>query len=159
MSIVKKENEIPLAREIKEENHEETKSSSESNSEEDSDSEEESELGKKSQVPEYLNVANIEDEKDLVSTMKKDLLYVCIFTTDWCPGCKKLKEYLNKSYSEYKQLTKFIYINCDIYSELSKNLDILKIPDTRIYRNGKHIANFIGSNIQKFSKIVKDNER
>lgn len=151
MSNVKKENEIPLAPMT-------AKTPQTEDSDSSSDSDDESEIGKRSQKPVYLG-EDIEDEKKLISTMDKDSLYICIFTTSWCGCCKKLKEYLDKSFAEYKQLTKFIYIDCDNNPQLSKNLDVSTIPDTRIYRNGKHIANFIGSNIQGFSKIIKENER
>ena len=105
-----------------------------------------------------LTSNEIADEKSLIKEMKKDILYVCIFTATWCGGCVKLKEYLNKSYAEYKGTTKIVYIDCDKYQELCQSLEVSSIPDTRVYKSGKHIANFIGSNVVGFSKVIKSHE-
>jgi thiol-disulfide isomerase/thioredoxin len=119
-------------------------------------------LSEQSEKPVYLTELTDEkiiNEKSLLAIMKPGNMYVCIFSSKKCSPCIKLKEYVSKSYSEYKHLTVFIYINCDDHHELCSSLDVGSIPDTRFYRNGKHIGNFIGGNIQGFSKTVKNYEK
>lgn len=77
--------------------------------------------------------------------IKSNRLTVEVFTTTWCPDCKRLDLFIEEIIAEHldKQWYK---IDKDEFPELAEKENVLGIPSLLVYRNGEKIAHLHSAN-------------
>lgn len=65
------------------------------------------------------------------------------FYADWCGPCKELAPLLEEVASENRNV-KFVKVNVDESPGLAARYKISSIPNLKVFKNGKVVAQFVG---------------
>ncbi|WP_141433803.1 thioredoxin family protein [Bacillus sp. 03113] len=87
----------------------------------------------------------ITSEKEYNEQIKKDQLSVGIFTTTWCPDCKRLDMFIDEITSE-NQDKQWFKIDRDDFAEISEKQSVMGIPSLLVFKNGEKIAHLHSAN-------------
>jgi len=74
-----------------------------------------------------------------------DQLTVEIFTTTWCPDCKRLDMFIDDIVAE-NQDKQWYKIDKDEFPELAEEQNVMGIPSLLVYKNGEKIAHLHSAN-------------
>jgi thiol-disulfide isomerase/thioredoxin len=77
--------------------------------------------------------------------IKSDKLTVNIFTTTWCPDCKRLDMFIDEIIAEHEDKQWFT-IDKDEFPELAEKENVMGIPSLLVYKNGEKIAHLHSAN-------------
>lgn len=77
--------------------------------------------------------------------IKSDKLTVNIFTTTWCPDCKRLDLFIDEIITEHQDKQWFT-IDKDEFPELAEKENVMGIPSLLVYKNGEKIAHLHSAN-------------
>ena len=77
--------------------------------------------------------------------IKSDQLTVEIFTTTWCPDCKRLDIFIDEIITEHQDKQWFT-IDKDEFPELAEKENVMGIPSLLVYKNGEKIAHLHSAN-------------
>ncbi len=77
--------------------------------------------------------------------IKSDKLTVNIFTTTWCPDCKRLDLFIDEIITEHQDKQWFT-IDKDELPELAEKENVMGIPSLLVYKNGEKIAHLHSAN-------------
>lgn len=66
------------------------------------------------------------------------------FYADWCPPCKRLKPTIHELARDYKDRVKVLIVDVDKLGELAREHGIKGIPDVRVFKGGKQVAQLVG---------------
>lgn len=80
---------------------------------------------------------------------------ILVFSTDWCPDCVVLKQFLPLVVERYKEDWKFIYVDSDQNLELSKHYNVFGIPSFVALNNGEQKGEFISKNGKTFAEVCE----
>lgn len=69
----------------------------------------------------------------------QDHLTVEIFTTTWCPDCKRLDMFIDEIVAEHPD-KKWYKVDKDEFPELADQYDVMGIPSLLLYKNGEKVA-------------------
>ena len=72
-------------------------------------------------------------------------LTVEIFTTTWCPDCKRLDMFIDDIVAEHAD-KKWYKIDKDEFPELAEQQNVMGIPSLLVYKNGEKIAHLHSAN-------------
>ncbi|WP_455661519.1 thioredoxin family protein [Pradoshia sp.] len=75
----------------------------------------------------------------------QDQLTVEIFTTNWCPDCKRLNMFIDEIVAEHSD-KKWYKIDKDEFPELAEQQNVMGIPSLLVYKNGEKIAHLHSAN-------------
>ncbi|KOO46366.1 thioredoxin family protein [Priestia koreensis] len=99
-------------------------------------------------------------ESEFREQIQKDELSVGIFTTTWCPDCKRLDMFIDEVLEENKDKAWF-KVDKDEFEALSEENQVMGIPSLLVYRNGEKLAHLHSANaktpeaIKEFLNTVK----
>lgn len=87
----------------------------------------------------------IKSEQDYREQISKDELSVGIFTTTWCPDCKRLDMFIGEIIDENKDKQWFT-IDRDEFPEISQEQTVMGIPSLLVFKNGEKLAHLHSAN-------------
>ncbi|MCL5094615.1 MAG: thioredoxin [Candidatus Marsarchaeota archaeon] len=95
-----------------------------------------------------INEKNFEQE-----VLKSDTPVVIDFWAEWCGPCRMFSPIFDELSEDYKDV-KFMKLNVDNNEEIARRYNIMSIPTTMIFKDGKIKGMMIGAvpknNIKKF---------
>ena len=77
--------------------------------------------------------------------ISKNHLTVEIFTTTWCPDCKRLDMFIDEIMTEHTD-KKWYMVDKDEFPELAEEQNVMGIPSLLVYKNGEKIAHLHSAN-------------
>ncbi len=77
--------------------------------------------------------------------INSDQLTVNIFTTTWCPDCKRLDMFIDEIIAEHAD-KQWFKIDKDEFPELAEKENVMGIPSLLIYKNGEKIGHLHSAN-------------
>lgn len=83
--------------------------------------------------------------KEFNEQIKSDKVTVEIFTTTWCPDCKRLDLFIGEIISDNPDKQWFT-IDKDEFPELAEKENVMGIPSLLVYKNGEKIAHLHSAN-------------
>ena len=87
-------------------------------------------------------VKTVEEFNEQIS---KNHLTVEIFTTTWCPDCKRLDMFIDEIMAEHAD-KKWYMVDKDEFPELAEEQNVMGIPSLLVYKNGEKIAHLHSAN-------------
>ncbi|MGW6250612.1 thioredoxin family protein [Peribacillus butanolivorans] len=88
---------------------------------------------------------NISAEQEYREQIKQEGLTVGIFTTTWCPDCKRLDMFIDEITQEHQDKQWFT-IDRDEFPEISEEQTVMGIPSLLVFKNGDKIAHLHSAN-------------
>lgn len=96
----------------------------------------------------------LESLKQFEQFIQEGKITIFVFSADWCPDCLYIKPFMPKLMQKYNEY-RFIYIDSDKFSEISKSLKIMGIPSFVAFTNGNEKSRFV-SKLRKSEKEIDD---
>ena len=87
----------------------------------------------------------VKSEEEFINQINSDQLTVEIFTTTWCPDCKRLDVFINDIIAEHPD-KQWYTIDKDEFPELAEKENVMGIPSLLVYKNGEKIAHLHSAN-------------
>ncbi|MBY0124342.1 thioredoxin family protein [Bacillus sp. S/N-304-OC-R1] len=87
----------------------------------------------------------IKSEQEYREQISKDDLSVGIFTTTWCPDCKRLDMFIDDIIEENNDKQWFM-IDRDEFPEISQEQTVMGIPSLLVFKNGEKLAHLHSAN-------------
>ncbi|MBM7655936.1 thioredoxin family protein [Neobacillus cucumis] len=87
----------------------------------------------------------IKSEKDYREQISQDQISVGIFTTTWCPDCKRLNMFIDEIIDE-NQDKQWFKIDSDDFPEISEAQQVMGIPSLLVFKNGEKLAHLHSAN-------------
>lgn len=86
----------------------------------------------------------MEDVKNFEKEVLNSTIPVVVdFYADWCGPCKVLKNVYEKISKNYDNVS-FVKVNVDLYPSLVSEYEIVSVPTTIIFKNGKQVKYIVG---------------
>lgn len=83
-----------------------------------------------------------EDIRQITGVSGRKLILV--FTADWCPYSRSMRQSLEELAKEEKGNIQVVDVDADEYSELAKSFGLQKVPTMRLYTEGIEVRVFEG---------------
>ncbi len=80
---------------------------------------------------------------------------IVVFSTDWCPDCVQLKQYIDLIVQKYKEDWQFIYVDSDKHIELAKHYNVFGIPSFVALNDGVKLSDFISKSAKSYEMICQ----
>lgn len=87
----------------------------------------------------------ITTEQEYREQIKQEELTVGIFTTTWCPDCKRLDMFIDEVVAEHPNKKWFI-IDRDEFPEISDEQNVMGIPSLLVFKNGEKLEHLHSAN-------------
>ncbi|MGN1387078.1 MAG: thioredoxin family protein [Bacillus sp. (in: firmicutes)] len=87
----------------------------------------------------------ITSEQEYKEQIADDELTVGIFTTTWCPDCKRLDMFIDEVIAAHPNL-KWFTIDRDEFPEISDEQNVMGIPSLLVFKNGEKLAHLHSAN-------------
>jgi thioredoxin-like negative regulator of GroEL len=87
----------------------------------------------------------IKEEQQYREQIAKDELTVGIFTTTWCPDCKRLDMFIDEIVAEQKD-KQWFKIDRDEFPEIAEEQNVMGIPSLLVFKNGEKLAHLHSAN-------------
>lgn len=87
----------------------------------------------------------IKTEQEYREQIAQDQVTVGIFTTTWCPDCKRLDMFIDEIISENGD-KKWFKIDRDEFPEISEEQNVMGIPSLLVFKNGEKLAHLHSAN-------------
>lgn len=81
----------------------------------------------------------ITTDQEYREQIQQDTLTVGIFTTTWCPDCKRLKMFIDEIV-EANQDKNWFTIDRDEFPEIADEQNVMGIPSLLVFKNGEKLA-------------------
>ena len=96
-------------------------------------------------IKEVLLMKQIISEQEYKEQISKDELTVGIFTTTWCPDCKRLDMFIDEVVAAHPN-KQWFKIDRDEFPEISDEQNVMGIPSLLVFKNGEKIAHLHSAN-------------
>jgi thioredoxin-like negative regulator of GroEL len=96
----------------------------------------------------------INTEQEYRDQVGQDQLTVGIFTTTWCPDCKRLDMFIDEVTEEHQD-KQWFKIDRDEFPEISDEQTVMGIPSLLVFKNGEKLAHLHSANA-KTADAVKE---
>ncbi len=96
----------------------------------------------------------VKSEQEYREQISQDELTVGIFTTTWCPDCKRLENFIDEV-TEENQDKKWFHIDRDEFPDISEEQNVMGIPSLLVFKNGEKLAHLHSANA-KTADAVKE---
>lgn len=87
----------------------------------------------------------IKSDQEYREQIAKDELSIGIFTTTWCPDCKRLDMFIDEILQE-NQDKQWFTIDRDEFPEISQEQTVMGIPSLLVFKNGEKLAHLHSAN-------------
>lgn len=87
----------------------------------------------------------INSEQEYREQVSNDELSVGVFTTTWCPDCKRLSMFIDEIIDENSD-KKWFTIDKDDFPEISEEQNVMGIPSLLVFKNGEKLAHLHSAN-------------
>ena len=87
----------------------------------------------------------IKAEQEYRDVINHDELSVGVFTTTWCPDCKRLSMFIDEIIEE-NQDKQWFTIDRDEFPEISEEQQVMGIPSLLVFKNGEKLAHLHSAN-------------
>ena len=87
----------------------------------------------------------IKAEQEYRDQINQDELTVGIFTTTWCPDCKRLGMFIDEVIDE-NQDKQWFTIDRDEFPEIAEEQSVMGIPSLLVFKNGEKLAHLHSAN-------------
>jgi thioredoxin-like negative regulator of GroEL len=87
----------------------------------------------------------IKAEQEYRDQVNQDELTVGIFTTTWCPDCKRLGMFIDEVIEE-NQDKQWFTIDRDEFPEIAEEQSVMGIPSLLVLKNGEKLAHLHSAN-------------
>lgn len=94
----------------------------------------------------------ITSEQEYLNQIQQEQLTVGIFTTNWCPDCKRLDMFIDEIV-EKNQDKSWFKIDRDVFAEISDSLSVMGIPSLLVFKNGEKIAHLHSANAKTADSV------
>lgn len=94
----------------------------------------------------------ITSEQEYLNQIQQEQLTVGIFTTNWCPDCKRLDLFIDEIV-EKNQDKKWFKIDRDEFTEISDSQNVMGIPSLLVFKNGEKIAHLHSANAKTADSV------
>ncbi|KAB2334658.1 thioredoxin family protein [Cytobacillus depressus] len=84
-------------------------------------------------------------EQEYREQISKDELSVGVFTTTWCPDCKRLDMFIDEIITA-NQDKQWFTIDRDDFPEISEEQSVMGIPSLLVFKNGEKLAHLHSAN-------------
>src|SRR4051812_37554246 len=95
----------------------------------------------------------IKAEQDYRDQINQDELTVGVFTTTWCPDCKRLGMFIDEVIEENKDKQWFT-IDRDEFPEIAEEQSVMGIPSLLVFKNGEKLAHLHSANAKSPEDIT-----
>jgi thioredoxin-like negative regulator of GroEL len=98
------------------------------------------------------NMKQIKAEQEYQEQITQDELTVGIFTTTWCPDCKRLGMFIDEI-TEENQDKQWFTIDRDEFPEISEEQNVMGIPSLLVFKNGEKLAHLHSANAKTADQV------
>lgn len=104
-----------------------------------------------------MSLVEIQDSLEYFDILREYPYVILDIFADWCKPCKEFEPELSRLSSDYKNI-KFIKINIENLDDMCLDIETpKKIPTLYLYKDGKIIETFVGTNTIKLIELIKNN--
>lgn len=96
----------------------------------------------------------IKTEQEYREQISQDKLTVGVFTTTWCPDCKRLEMFIDEVIAENQDKEWFL-IDRDEFPDISEEQNVMGIPSLLVFKNSEKLAHLHSANA-KTADAVKE---
>ncbi|SDL98686.1 thioredoxin family protein [Bacillus sp. OK048] len=96
----------------------------------------------------------VNTEQEYLEQISQDELTIGIFTTTWCPDCKRLGMFIDEVTEEHQE-KQWFKIDRDEFPEISDKQSVMGIPSLLVFKNGEKLAHLHSANA-KTTEAVKE---
>ncbi|MEH7115775.1 thioredoxin family protein [Neobacillus niacini] len=96
----------------------------------------------------------VKTEQEYLEQISQDELTIGIFTTTWCPDCKRLGMFIDEVTEEHQD-KQWFKIDRDEFPEVSDKQSVMGIPSLLVFKNGEKLAHLHSANA-KTAEAVKE---
>lgn len=91
-------------------------------------------------------------EQEYRDQIAKDDLSVGVFTTTWCPDCKRLDMFIDEIIEE-NQDKQWFTVDRDELPDISNEQNVMGIPSLLVFKNGEKLAHLHSANAKTPEQI------
>ena len=100
--------------------------------------------------------ANFVDHSEFEQLIAENQLVVADYTATWCGPCRVVAPLIDKLATEYAQSTTVVKIDIDQNPEAAKEYGIRSIPAVLVFREGKVVEKFFGTqSYEAYSNVLE----
>ena len=97
-------------------------------------------------------IKQIMTEQEYQEQINQDQLTVGIFTTTWCPDCKRLGMFIDEI-TEENQDKQWFTIDRDDFPKVSEEQNVMGIPSLLVFKNGEKLAHLHSANAKTADQV------
>ncbi len=94
----------------------------------------------------------IKSEEEYQGQINQDQLTVGVFTTTWCPDCKRLAMFIDEI-TEENQDKQWFTIDRDDFPKVSDEQNVMGIPSLLVFKNGEKLAHLHSANAKTADQV------
>ena len=94
-------------------------------------------------------IKSVEEYQEQIS---QEQLTVGIFTTTWCPDCKRLGMFIDEI-TEENQDKQWFTIDRDDFPKVSEEQNVMGIPSLLVFKNGEKLAHLHSANAKTADQV------
>ena len=91
-------------------------------------------------------------EQEYQEQINQEQLTVGIFTTTWCPDCKRLGMFIDEI-TEENQDKQWFTIDHDDFPKVSEEQNVMGIPSLLVFKNGEKLAHLHSANAKTADQV------
>ena len=90
------------------------------------------------------DISDGEFEKEVIEASKEKGIVVD-FWAPWCGPCQVLKPVLENIAKDYTDKMTLVKVNVDEHKENASKFGVMSIPSVKLFKDGKVVSEFVGS--------------
>ncbi len=95
-------------------------------------------------------------DQNFITAIKDAELVLVDFYADWCGPCKLAEPILENLAQDYQNKAKIAKVNVDQYPQIASKYQVMSIPTTILFKDGKEVARQVGFSGRKpFEDLIK----
>jgi thioredoxin-like negative regulator of GroEL len=99
-----------------------------------------------------INMKQVKTDQEFLEQINQDELTVGIFTTTWCPDCKRLGMFIGDIIEEHSD-KKWFKVDRDEFQEISEEQGVMGIPSLLVFKNGEKLAHLHSANAKTEDQV------
>jgi len=90
------------------------------------------------------DISDSDFEKDVIEASKEKAILVD-FWASWCGPCQVLKPVLENLAKDYTDKMTLVKVNVEEHKENASKFGVMSIPSVKLFKDGKVVSEFVGS--------------